>query len=243
MPLAAEHEDPGDAEQVHVTPVSPLGMTSVTDAPRTADGPLLVTTTLYVTASPGNAVTRPSVLVIERSATGVRASLSLAVSFAGFVSTTPTGSVTVALLTTKPAAAESTSATTTTVTTPPTGKVAARETSPEPLAVPQVAPLVAEQLQVDPTISAGNRSVIWAPSAVDGPLLATVIVYVVDVPGTTVDTPSVLVIDRSTEGVRLSTSVDELSEVSGSTTPMGSATVTVLVSKPVASAEMVAVSV
>ena len=43
---------------------------------------------------------------------GVRASLSLAVSFAGFVSTTPTGSVTVALLTTKPAAAGSTSATT-----------------------------------------------------------------------------------------------------------------------------------
>jgi hypothetical protein len=106
-----------------------------------------------------------------------------------------------------------------------------------------VAPPVTVQVHVAPTISGGNRSVIWALSAVDGPAFDTVMVYVVDVPGRTLVTPSVLVTDRSTNGVRSSVSVDVLSEVSTSATPAGGAVVAVLTSVPVAAASIVAVRV
>ena len=84
---------------------------------------------------------------------------------------------------------------------------------------------------------------ICAPSAVDGPLLATVTVYVVDVPGTTEVTPSVFVTDRSTNGVRVSTSLAVLSDVSGSSTPTGAITVAVLATVPLAVPAIVALSV
>ncbi len=45
-PLAAAHAELGSAAQVHATPDRPAGITSVTAAPATADGPWLVTTTV-----------------------------------------------------------------------------------------------------------------------------------------------------------------------------------------------------
>ena len=54
------------------------------------------------------------------------------------------------------------------------------------------------------------------------------------VPGTAARTPSVLVMDRSALGVRLSVSVALLSAGSGSVTPAGGLTVAVLLREPVA---------
>lgn len=62
-------------------------------------------------------------------------------------------------------------------------------------------------------------------------------------PGTSVGTPSVLVIDRSARGVSVLLSVDELFPVTGSVVPTGGAIEAVLVSVPRALARIVAVSV
>ena len=59
---------PALAAQVHVTPVIAAGIMSVTVAPLTANGPLLITTIVYVIGAPGTAVNEPSVFVIARSA-------------------------------------------------------------------------------------------------------------------------------------------------------------------------------
>ena len=65
---------------------------------------------------------------------------------------------------------------------------------------------------------AGSWSVTTIPAGTsDGPLFVTVMVKVVDVPGLTAVTPSVLLIDRSAEAVTVSTSVAASFEASGST--------------------------
>ena len=56
------------------------GNVSAIVAPVTSLRPLFVTTIVYVTVSPGIAVAWPSVLVIERSASGVSVSVSVALS-------------------------------------------------------------------------------------------------------------------------------------------------------------------
>jgi hypothetical protein len=69
------------------------------------------------------------------------------------------------------------------------------------------------------TVPAGIWSVTTMPAGTsDGPLFVTVMVKVVDDPGLTVVTPSVLTIDRSADAVTASTSVAESFEASGSTT-------------------------
>ena len=77
----------------------------------------------------------------------------------------------------------------------------------------------------------------------EGPLLATVTVYVVDWPGTAEAALSLLVTTRSARGVRVSTSVAALFATLVSVTPSGAATVAELVNEPVAEVEIAAVTV
>ncbi len=59
---------------------------SVTTTPAASEGPRFVTVMVYVTSSPASTGSARSVFVIARSADVVTVSVSLALSFAGFVS-------------------------------------------------------------------------------------------------------------------------------------------------------------
>ena len=74
------------------------------------------------TAAPGVAVGEKSVLVIARSATGSRVSLSVAASLPGTVSVTPDGTDTMAVLTRVPSAEAATVASTVNVAVPPASR-------------------------------------------------------------------------------------------------------------------------
>src|SRR5207302_887687 len=76
-----------------------------------------------------------------------------------------------------------------------------------------------------------------------GPLLLTTIVYVVELPGVSVATPSVLVIESSDTGVTVSLSVALLLPGVGSVTPAGAATLAVFAIVPVAPPATVAFTV
>ena len=107
---------------------------------------------------------------------------------------------------------------------------------PEPEAV-QVPPPAPTHVQVQVS-DAGKESITVAPGALLGPELEAVMVYVTEPPGVAVVTPSVAVIARSAPGARLSVSVAELLPGVGSVTPAGAPTDAVLLSVPVAAAEM-----
>src|SRR5436190_1502235 len=87
---------------VYVTPVIAAGNTSATVAPVTTLGPALVTIIVYVTNDPGTALATPSLLVICRSARGVKLSESKALLLPGVGSVTPTVGATVAVLSNVP---------------------------------------------------------------------------------------------------------------------------------------------
>src|SRR3569623_292993 len=110
---------------------------------------------------------------------------------------------------------------------------------PDAAHVPPPAPAQV-QVQVSP---AGKVSATVAPVAVLGPALFAVIVYAVLPPAVTVVTPSVLVIDRSALPPSVSVSVAELLASVVSVTPPGADTVAVLLSVPVAEAEIVPLAV
>ena len=112
---------------------------------------------------------------------------------------------------------------------------------PEPLAV-QVPPPAPTQVHVQ-VRAAGKVSVTVAPVALLGPELLAVIVYVTVPPGVAVATPSVTVIDRSALALSVSVSVAVLFPGVGSVTPPGATTVAVLLSVPVALAEIVQLAV
>src|SRR6185295_2432139 len=101
---------------------------------------------------------------------------------------------------------------------------------PEPLAV-QVPPLAPTHVHVA-VIEAGKVSATVAPVTELGPAFEAVIVYVTLPPGVAVVTPSVLVILKSAEGVRVSVSVALLLPGVGSVTPPGAVTVAVLLTVP-----------
>src|SRR5262245_873526 len=82
-------------------------------------------------------------------------------------------------------------------TVAPTGTSTVALMLPVPADVRQEPPPVAAHVQVTPVNAAAKSSTTTAPTASLGPLLVTVIVYVVVAPGTTVVTPLVLVIPRS----------------------------------------------
>jgi hypothetical protein len=76
-PLAG-HDEPADAEHVHDTPVNDPGIVSVTVAPAIVDGPAFDATTVYDTPVPASTDDNPSVFEIDRSATPVNTSVSVA---------------------------------------------------------------------------------------------------------------------------------------------------------------------
>src|SRR5258706_260307 len=63
----AVHVPPPAPTQVHVTPVSDAGKVSATVAPTALLGPLVAAMIVYVSDTPGTAVTLPSVFVMLRS--------------------------------------------------------------------------------------------------------------------------------------------------------------------------------
>ena len=77
---------------------------STTVAPVTVLGPLLVTTIVYVRLCPGTAVVTPSVFEIDRSAVGVKVSVSVAELLPGVGSVYPDGTETLAVLAIEPVA-------------------------------------------------------------------------------------------------------------------------------------------
>ena len=125
---------------------------------------------------------------------------------------------------------------------PPTGNVTVSAMFPVPDAV-QLAPLDATHDHVAPDNDASNVSVTVTPVAFDGPLFVATIVYVTDVPGTSLATPSVF--DTATSAVRpnVSVSVAELFPGVESVTPLGTLTVAAFDNEPVAAALIVAVKV
>src|SRR6185295_15429227 len=112
---------------------------------------------------------------------------------------------------------------------------------PEPDAV-QVPPPAPTQVHVQVN-EAGKVSATEEPGASLGPGFDAVIVYVTEPPGVAVVTPSVLVIARSALAASVSLSVAELLPGVGSVTPAGAVTVDVLLSVPVAAAEIVQLAV
>ena len=161
--------------QAQVAPLSDAGRRSATVAPTTSDGPRFDTEIVYVTAVPGVAVAEKSVLVIARSATGFRVSVSVAELLPGTVSMTPAGTVAEAVLADVPTADAATVAVTSNVAVPP----ASRSTDVLMLADPeawQVEPAEAVHVHVGPTSVAGIGSVTVAPATLEGPLLVTTIV-------------------------------------------------------------------
>jgi hypothetical protein len=104
VPLVTPHNEPGEATHVHIAPVSAGGRGSVTSAPVTPLGPLLLTTIAYVIDVPGTTVVPPFVFMIVRSAFGVSVALALVTLFPGVGSVTPVGGATDAVLTSVPVA-------------------------------------------------------------------------------------------------------------------------------------------
>ena len=233
------HDAPTDGAHVHDAAPRPAGRVSTTGAATTADGPALATTIVYVMASPGWALTRPSVLVIDRSASGFNVSVSVAVLLPATGSVTPLGAAMVTVLARVDEAAGDTVASIVNVAVPPTARSMLAAMLPVPLA--GQLPPVAVHVQVAPSSAAGSRSVTVAPATADGPALPATTVYVTGVPGTTFGCPSVLVTNRSARSVSVSVSVAVLLLRSGSVEPAGEVIDAVLTRVPVAAAPSVAV--
>src|SRR5207253_1670807 len=164
---------------------------------------------------------------------GVSVSLSVALLLPGVGSVTPPGALTVAVFTNVPVALDAMLATSVYVIVAPTGRSTVSLMLPLPLAVKPEAPPLPTAVKVSlPTLAgrmalavkpeapplptavkvslptlAGRMSLTVAPVTLLGPLLLTTIVYIVEVPGVTVATPSVLVIERSATRLTVSLSV------------------------------------
>src|SRR5258706_94634 len=128
----------------------------------------------------------------------------------------PLGGATVTTLVTVPVVAV-TVAVTVKVTVPPEGKVGMITPVDSSSATVTFAGAGHAALPVDPVQAAAvfdspvaTGSVTTAPSAADGPLLVTTIVYVVEPLASTVVTPSLLDTVRSARGCTLSVSLAEL---------------------------------
>src|SRR5438105_2598001 len=79
--------------------------------------------------------------------------------------------------------------------------------------------IVQRESLVEPVVFAGIVSLTTTPAGtVDGPLLVSVIVYVVEVPAVTLVTPSLFVIDRSADLFTVSVSAAVLLPGVGSVT-------------------------
>jgi hypothetical protein len=214
--------------QVHPAPladtnVTPAGRVSTTDTATASDGPLSLTTRLYVTAPPAVTVAGP-VLVIARSAEPVTVVLAVEVLLPG------TGSGvaddTVAELVKVPACAGAVTVTVIAgalVAVASAARVQVTETLP---AFVQVQPAPDADTNVTP---AGNVSRTDNDAASEGPLSVTVSVYATAPPATTVAGP-VLTRARSAEPVTEVEAVEVLLPGTGSGVALD--TVAELVSVP-----------
>jgi hypothetical protein len=142
----------------------------------------------------------------------VSESVSVAELFAGFVSVKPAGAVTVAVFASVPVAEGEIVATSVKVAVPPARSETLVAMSPAPLAAVQLDPAGAAHVHVvdADTIAGGRTSATTAFATELGPAFETTIVYVVVVPGITVRTPSVFVIERSPCEITGAGSVEEL---------------------------------
>jgi hypothetical protein len=220
--------------QVHEPEAAPAGNESVIDAPTAVDGPAFPTTTAYDVVCPGTTDDTPSVFVIERSAVGFKVSVSVDELLASAESVMPAGAVIEALFTSVPVAVGTTVADTVNVAAAPTGRSTVVAMLPLPLPAEHDPPPDGTHTHVDAVSAPGSESAIAAAVTADGPALPATIVYVADVPGTSVATPSVFTMDTSAVGVNVSVSVAELLAAVGSVTPAGGAMLALLTSVPVA---------
>ena len=182
---------------------------------------------------PGIAVAAESVLVSETFAWRLIVVVSVAELLPGVGSVAPPGRATLAVLESVPVDVGTTVALTVNVAVPPDRTLMLAEMLPDPDAGHDD-PADAVHVHVTPVSDAGIVSVTVAPVIADGPAFDTTIVYVSADPANTLESPSVLVIDRSALGVSESVSVAELLAALVSTTPEGAAMFTVLASDPVA---------
>jgi hypothetical protein len=185
---------------------------------------------------PGIAVAAESVLVSETFAWRLIVVVSVAELLPGVGSVAPPGRATLAVLESVPVDVGTTVALTVNVAVPPDRTLMLAEMLPDPDAGHDD-PADAVHVHVTPVSDAGIVSVTVAPVIADGPAFDTTIAYVSAEPANTLETPSVLVIDRSALGVSESVSVAELLAALVSTTPEGAAMFTVLASDPVAVAD------
>src|SRR5579883_608512 len=245
VPLVWATLEPEEATAVQATEVMADGNRSVTAWSTAVLGPALLTTMVYVVLPPGTTEVTPLLLVMDRSDCGVSVSVSVALLLSGLGSVTPDGGVTVAVLVKVPVAEGSIWTVKVKVTLALTGRSTVVDKEPVPLLGPVTVPplALAVDVQLAAVTPAGRGSDTLAPVTSLGPLLLTTMVYVVDLPGTTDVTSSVLVMDRSAWGVRESVSLALLFDRLGSNTPDGGATCTRLVKVPVAAGSMVPVKV
>lgn len=124
---------------------------------------------------PGTTEATPSVFVIDRSAVGVKVSVSVAELLAGVGSVTPEGGATVAVLTSVPVADGEIDPVTTNVTDAPDGRLTLELMLPLPPAG-HVPPLTPEHVHVTPPRAAGIESATVAADTADGPALEATIV-------------------------------------------------------------------
>ena len=124
---------------------------------------------------PGTSDAAPSVFVTDRSARGVRVSVSVAVLLAPVGSLLPTGAVTVAVLTSEPVAVDEMVADTVNVAVPETARLTDALMLPLPEAG-QVDPAVAAHVQVTDESVAANVSETVAPTIAEGPAFEATIV-------------------------------------------------------------------
>src|SRR5438132_9675011 len=124
---------------------------------------------------PALTLVTPSFLVIERSATRLIVSVSVALLLLGVGSVTPTGAAIVAVLAIEPAALPATVALTVNVAVPALSRFTLAAMLPVPLAG-QLDPALAAQVQAPIVKPAGAVSVTVAPMTALGPLLVATMV-------------------------------------------------------------------
>src|SRR3954463_8682244 len=98
LPEASKPDVPVVPTAVQLSAVTMPGKVSLTVAPTTFEGPALLTVMVYVVGLPGVYVVDPSVLLIDRSLTNLAVSVLVALLLPA-ASVTPSGALTVAVLT------------------------------------------------------------------------------------------------------------------------------------------------
>jgi hypothetical protein len=165
--------------------VSPLFNTSVTVTLLAVAGPLFVIAIVYMTSSDAGTEFGEAVFTMDRSATGVTASLTVDELLPGSGSFAPEGGATVAVFESVPVISPDRVAVIVKVAVPLTGRSTVVPTLPAPFAAPHCPPADATQLQEAFVSAAGKLSVTGAPITALGPLLVTTIRYETLDPGTT----------------------------------------------------------